>query len=325
MIYQSPMLSRHLRRRVADIYNPMNMGFIKAMASNTSSLDGLDVHGATIDELAAIKNRDIYDLIKQAMGARSQPLLFTITTCGFIRGGIYDAQYLYLLDAPKTLIISNADASNGRKDIVVLRLDLTTRTITVLVVEGTPSATPAAPAITRTADVYDLELAEISIPAGTSAITQTLITDKRLDDNVCGITVSTVQHIPTASFLAQMLAEFNAWFLTVKGKLSEDAAGNLLQMIQALSYTIEFEAGDWTVGDSECTITIPAITHGMAGDVVNCRAFALVSGVYEASVWAAFETYATIDAGNDITLHYPGSSGYAGRAVLSAYEADLLA
>lgn len=233
--------------------------------------------------------------------------------------------YLYLLDAPKTLIISNADASNGRKDIVVLRLDLTTRTITVLVVEGTPSATPAAPVITRTADVYDLELAEISIPAGTSAITQALITDKRLDDTVCGITVSTVQHIPTASFLEQMLAEFNDWFLTVKGKLSEDAAGNLLQMIQALSYTIEFEAGDWTVGDSECTITIPAITHGMAGDVVDCKAFALVSGVYEAGAWAAFETYATIDASNVITLHYPGSSGYAGRAVLSAYEADPLA
>ena len=76
----------------------MNLGFIKAMASNTSSLDGLDVHGATIDELAAIKNRDIYDLIKQAMGARSQPLLFTITTNGFIRGGIFDAQYQYACD-----------------------------------------------------------------------------------------------------------------------------------------------------------------------------------------------------------------------------------
>ena len=98
MVHQSPMLSRHLRRRVADIYNPMNLGFIKAMASNTSSLDGLDVHGATIDELAAIKNRDIYDLIKQAMGARSQPLLFTITTNGFIRGGIFDAQYQYACD-----------------------------------------------------------------------------------------------------------------------------------------------------------------------------------------------------------------------------------
>lgn len=98
MVHQSPLLSKHLRRRVADMYFPMNMGFIKPMASNTSSLDGLDVHGATIDELAAIKNRDLYDLVKQGMGARPQPLLFCITTNGFVRGGIFDSQYQYACD-----------------------------------------------------------------------------------------------------------------------------------------------------------------------------------------------------------------------------------
>lgn len=95
MMRQSPLLSKHLRKRASDIYFPANMGFIKALASNTNSLDGLDVHVAVIDELAAIKNRDLYDLIKQAMGARSQPLLLTISTNGFIRNGIFDAQYEY--------------------------------------------------------------------------------------------------------------------------------------------------------------------------------------------------------------------------------------
>ena len=98
MRHMSPLLAKHTRKRTADLYFPLNMGFIKAIASNTSSMDGLDVHGAVIDELAAIKNRDIYDLIKQGMGARSQPLLFTITTNGFIRGGIFDAQYQYACD-----------------------------------------------------------------------------------------------------------------------------------------------------------------------------------------------------------------------------------
>lgn len=94
----SPLLAKHTRKRTADIYCPANMGFIKAIASNTSSMDGLDVHGATIDELAAIKNRDVYDLVKQGMAARRQPLLFTITTNGFIRGGVFDAQYKYACD-----------------------------------------------------------------------------------------------------------------------------------------------------------------------------------------------------------------------------------
>ena len=95
MMRQSPLLSKHLRKRTADIYFSKNLGFIKALASNSNSLDGLDIHCATIDELAAIKNRDLYDLIKQAMAARVQPLLFTISTNGFVRDGIFDAQYEY--------------------------------------------------------------------------------------------------------------------------------------------------------------------------------------------------------------------------------------
>lgn len=95
MIRQSPHLRKHIRKRAADLYFDYNMGFIKALASETGSLDGLDVHCGVIDELAAIKKRDLYDLIKQAMGARSQPILFTITTNGFVRENIFDAQYEY--------------------------------------------------------------------------------------------------------------------------------------------------------------------------------------------------------------------------------------
>lgn len=95
MVMQDKTLREFIRKRAADLYCAENFGFIKALASNTNSLDGLDAHGAVIDELAAIKDRDIYDLIKQAMGARKQPLLFCITTNGYVREGIFDAQYKY--------------------------------------------------------------------------------------------------------------------------------------------------------------------------------------------------------------------------------------
>lgn len=95
MVKLSPLLAKRIKKRVSDLYYPKNMGFIKPLASNTNSLDGLDGHGATIDELSAIKNRDVYDLTKQSMAARRQPLLFCITTNGFVRGGIFDAQYDY--------------------------------------------------------------------------------------------------------------------------------------------------------------------------------------------------------------------------------------
>lgn len=95
MIRQNPTLAKWIRKRAADLYCDINFGFIKALASNSNSLDGLDVHLAVIDELAAIKDRDLYDLIKQAMGARRQPFLFCITTNGFVRDSIFDAQYEY--------------------------------------------------------------------------------------------------------------------------------------------------------------------------------------------------------------------------------------
>ena len=104
MVRQSDHLSKHIKKRTADLYFPYNFGFIKALASNSNSLDGLDTHCGVIDELAAIKNRDLYDLVKQSMGARIQPILFCITTNGFVRENIFDSQYDYartVLDGDK--------------------------------------------------------------------------------------------------------------------------------------------------------------------------------------------------------------------------------
>lgn len=95
MMRQSKKLLHHLNKRNEDIYCPSNMGFIKPLSSNTGSLDGLDVHCAVLDEVAAMKDRDLYDLIKQGMSAREQPLLLQISTNGFVRGGIFDSQYDY--------------------------------------------------------------------------------------------------------------------------------------------------------------------------------------------------------------------------------------
>lgn len=98
MIHQSPPLRVHFRKRVADLYYEPNMGTIKALASNTSTMDSLDVHCGIVDELGAITNRDLYDLIKQGMAARSQPLLFCISTNGYVRENIFDDQYRYASD-----------------------------------------------------------------------------------------------------------------------------------------------------------------------------------------------------------------------------------
>ncbi len=58
------------------------------LAAEGSTLDGLNVHFAAIDELHAHKKRDVYDVIDTARGAREQSLLWLITTGGTDRSGI---------------------------------------------------------------------------------------------------------------------------------------------------------------------------------------------------------------------------------------------
>ena len=90
MVVQSPLLSKHIKKRKSDLYVPVTFSTFAPLASDSNTLDGLNVHCGIIDELHSLKDRNLYDVIKQSMGARQQPLLFMITTAGFVRENIYD-------------------------------------------------------------------------------------------------------------------------------------------------------------------------------------------------------------------------------------------
>ena len=168
--------------------------------------------------------------------------------------------YHYRNDGPLTLPVDNADGVLNRKDIVVLHWDVNARAINAKILKGTPASSPIAPQIIRTAEQYDLKIAEISIPAGTTAISQSLITDTRLDNAVCGIVTGVVQQVDTTTLYNQIQsdlaqfrntneADFTAWVQSIKGILGEDEAGNLLNLIQQ---KIEYSASqptDQSTGD----------------------------------------------------------------------------
>ena len=112
-----------------------------------------------------------------------------------------------ILEQPETVTLTAADAVRSRIDRLVLRYDAAARKTRLQVLEGTPdSASPTAPEITRTALVYDLCLAEIRRPAGSTEITAADITDTRADEDVCGVMRDGVTGIPTAQLQAQALA-----------------------------------------------------------------------------------------------------------------------
>ncbi len=95
MAKQSPALSKHLKKRKTDLYMPLTFSKFEPLASDSNSLDGLNSHCVIIDELHAIKDRNLYEVMKQSMSARRQPLLLMITTAGTVRECIYDDMYDY--------------------------------------------------------------------------------------------------------------------------------------------------------------------------------------------------------------------------------------
>lgn len=93
MVSQSDLLKKHIRKRKSDLYVDLTFSTFEPLASDSNTLDGLNMHCGILDEVHAWKDRNIYDVSKQSMGARQQPLLISISTAGFIRENIYDSLY----------------------------------------------------------------------------------------------------------------------------------------------------------------------------------------------------------------------------------------
>lgn len=153
---------------------------------------------------------------------------------------------LKLEETTRTIEIQAASSSLDRIDTVVLRLndEVNARICDLYVRQGIPATSPTRPDLVRSGSVYEIGLADIFIPKNTATIVQKRITDTRLDPDRCGY-VSSISEFDTETLYLQIQndltdfksneqAEFLEWFEYIKGKLSEDAAGNLQNQIGIL-------------------------------------------------------------------------------------------
>jgi len=95
MVKQSPDINRYIKKRKSDLYFPLTMSKFQPLGKNSDTLDGLNAHCVFIDELHSIKDRNLYEVMKQSQSARRQPLLIMITTAGTVRECIFDDMYKY--------------------------------------------------------------------------------------------------------------------------------------------------------------------------------------------------------------------------------------
>lgn len=95
MVKQSPELSRVIKKRKSDLYFAKTFSKLQPLGKNADTLDGLNSQLVIIDELHGIKDRNLYEVMKQSQSARKNPLLVMITTAGTLRESIFDDMYTY--------------------------------------------------------------------------------------------------------------------------------------------------------------------------------------------------------------------------------------
>ena len=173
-----------------------------------------------------------------------------------------------IMEQPTTVVLTEADPVRSRIDRVVLRYDAAAKKTRLQVLEGVPnSAGPAAPAITRTELIYDLCLAEIKRPAGSTAVTAADIYDTRADETVCGVMRDGVHGIPTGTLVQQFRAVIDALKGEAADKLGYYPVGSIYQSTDPTSPAALF-GGTWEQIASERVLMGASSSHA-AGTTVK--------------------------------------------------------
>lgn len=94
MIATSPLLKKHFQIKVNEICQINGFNKFVPLSKNSGSMDGLSPSVMALDELHAIKDRNLYDVVKGGMYSRSEPLTLIMSTGGYIeQDSIFDSKY----------------------------------------------------------------------------------------------------------------------------------------------------------------------------------------------------------------------------------------
>lgn len=140
----------------------------------------------------------------------------------FIKG------YWYNLDESMSLPVPSNASASSRVDSVICRWDSAARKISVIYQAGSTR-------LVRDGSYYDLQLAEIIVPAGASVVLSSNITDMRTNESVCGFVTNLLKIQTTEDLFSQYQAMFDEWFDSVKEQVEGDLGVQLQTEIGNLS------------------------------------------------------------------------------------------
>lgn len=203
------------------------------------------------------------------------------------------------------LTIDGADSVLDRIDRVVVTWKTTNYVAlpTITVLKGTASSAAIAPALTNNSTQRQISLARVSVPAGTTALTNSLITDERLDTSVCGLVTDNISvdtsmiNNQVQAVLSETQEQSAAVLKAINDELAQLEAGTAVEL-KKLQFTNTSVAKSAFVADStyqdypyRASIALTGVLSSMIPDVVlsltdaTSGNFAPVAACYDGGVY----------------------------------------
>lgn len=193
----------------------------------------------------------------------------------------------------KTLPISSNASGNPRIDIAVLRCHFANNNIVVDIVQGTPAASPTAPAVTQNTAMWETKLADVAVANGAVTITAGNVTDKRVytsvaakysrttSQSISNATQTDIQYttadfisgdvVPNGTLSQFTLLRSGLWALSANGGFAGNTGGSRSILIKdgagANTYS---ETTVSTTGSGTMVMNTSTLERFPAGQVVKC-------------------------------------------------------
>ena len=197
-----------------------------------------------------------------------------------------------------TISLDNADVQNDRKDLIVIKLDYTARTMGIEYISGAES-------VKNTETVKYLTLARITIPAGATAITQANIKDYR-GSALCPWVTGLVKQVDTADLFTQyetayeeMVQQMINWWADRRNAF--DTWFN--NLTSTLNVNLNLTKQEFSYTTTEETDTIPLVSGYQTTDIllIHVNGVLFVEGTEYTIEAENIKLVKTITAGNTVT------------------------
>lgn len=226
-----------------------------------------------------------------------------------------------------------ASSTQARYDTIVLRFDasLESRSVDLYVLQGVASNTPKRPTLTRNETVYELGLCDILIPANSSAVADSRITDTRLETERCGI-VNPFSTVDTTTFFSQIQAAVDEAVAAMNAALDETIVGNLEVQINdrvakkgdTMTGDLEIRKGDnddvsfkYTNGENYFR------THTFKSTSRNCQAFGITNNNTSTNDFVVYSDTGEVGLSQALPIGSGGTGGKTTKAAQNRLLGDM--